>query len=88
MKINVSLETNAMGCVSGTGFQLNPEQLPCDITAYLPEQYREYVGPIWTELDGDHLVVNGQAIAPTGSFRKERIGLSYASCGLSVSIIE
>lgn len=87
MKINVSIETDAMGCISRTGFQLNPEQLPCDITNYLPPQYQEYVGRIWVELDSEHLVVNGQSIAPTGSFRKEKIGLSYATCDISVSIL-
>lgn len=100
--LNMSLDINAMGCSSGAGYSIpvsdfeNGKTIP--VTTLLPDLYADYVAPIFARLNDDKTAIEiisekyGNGLLPLNNrfarWDSPEIGLSYACCKISISIIE
>lgn len=86
--IKISVGTNALGCMSHDCYTVQFNDLPCNLTDFLLEQYRGPVGPMFAKMEDGVLTVNGEHVTPDHSYRKRNIPLDYATCEVTVFISE
>lgn len=97
MILNISLETRADRNYSYNNYYASPEAVEKGVYVdrRLPSQYREYVKSIYVKIsdDGEHVEVESQYGSAKFPIDRENrwcsgsIGLSYASCEVSITFV-
>ena len=92
--IGISIETNALGYISGTGKQIPVEDFPLGnpvrLNQWLPDTHLAYVKPIDIIRTKEELKIESQYKTTSVPLRCgnrisiEGIGLSYASCRIDI----
>lgn len=100
--LNIDIDVNALGCGSHYQYKIPVSDLKAEddypITVLFPDQFFPYMSPIFARLSDDKTsVVISSKEYPGGllplddekaCWYSPQIGLSYASCVVSVNIID
>lgn len=96
MEVIISIETNALGSVSGKVIRIPvenfPEGEPVVINGWLPSHYQPYVKRIAVIRNGTELTLDTEYkpkhynVAPYGVYTVREIGLSYAYCSIDIRL--
>lgn len=98
MQINISINVDALGHESGWGKCIPMDEFPegewVRINRCLPDQYQQYVKPIGLMVSGNMLYIESEYVTGTKEmipwltlFNTGKIGLSYATCDISIGVV-